>query len=195
MTDAFDRLRALLGPMGWLDTPADLAPYEKEERGLFKNGKAAAVARPADTREVAATLAICNEARIGVVPQGGNTGLVGGGVPDPSGKQIVLTLARMDRLRGLDTVNDTIAVEAGMILADIQKRAAEADRLFPLSLAAEGTCRIGGNLSTNAGGINVLRYGMARDLVLGLEVVLADGRVLDSMTGLRKDNTGYDLKQ
>jgi FAD/FMN-containing dehydrogenase len=194
MTDAFARLRTLLGPKGWLDDAADFAPFEKEERGLFK-GKAAAVARPADTREVAEILKICNEARIGVVPQSGNTGLVGGGVPDPSGKQIVLSLARLDRLRALDTVNDTIAVEAGMILAEIQKRAAEVDRLFPLSLAAEGTCRIGGNLSTNAGGINVLRYGMARDLVLGLEVVLADGRVLDSMTGLRKDNTGYDLKQ
>ncbi|MFM8799957.1 MAG: FAD-binding oxidoreductase [Tagaea sp.] len=194
MTAEFDRLRALLGPKGWLETDADIAPYEKEERGLFK-GKAAAVARPADTNEVAEVLKICNAARIGVVPQSGNTGLVGGGVPDASGRQIVLSLARLDRVRGLDAANDTIAVEAGVILADIQKRAAEAGRLFPLSLAAEGTCRIGGNLSTNAGGINVLRYGMARDLVLGLEVVLADGRVLDAMKGLRKDNTGYDLKQ
>lgn len=194
MTAEFDRLRALLGPKGWLETDADIAPYEKEERGLFK-GKAAAVARPADTNEVAEVLKICNAARIGVVPQSGNTGLVGGGVPDASGRQIVLSLARLDRVRGLDAANDTISVEAGVILADIQKRAAEAGRLFPLSLAAEGTCRIGGNLSTNAGGINVLRYGMARDLVLGLEVVLADGRVLDEMKGLRKDNTGYDLKQ
>ncbi|MFN8760702.1 MAG: FAD-binding oxidoreductase [Tagaea sp.] len=194
MTAEFDRLRALLGPKGWLETDADIAPYEKEERGLFK-GKAAAVARPADTNEVAEVLKICNAARIGVVPQSGNTGLVGGGVPDASGRQIVLSLARLDRMRGLDAANDTISVEAGVILADIQKRAAEAGRLFPLSLAAEGTCRIGGNLSTNAGGINVLRYGMARDLVLGLEVVLADGRVLDAMKGLRKDNTGYDLKQ
>lgn len=194
MTAEFDRLRALLGPKGWLETDADIAPYEKEERGLFK-GKAAAVARPADTNEVAEVLKICNAARIGVVPQSGNTGLVGGGVPDASGRQIVLSLARLDRVRGLDAANDTISVEAGVILADIQKRAAEAGRLFPLSLAAEGTCRIGGNLSTNAGGINVLRYGMARDLVLGLEVVLADGRVLDAMKGLRKDNTGYDLKQ
>ena len=134
MTAEFDRLRALLGPKGWLETDADIAPYEKEERGLFK-GKAAAVARPADTNEVAEVLKICNAARIGVVPQSGNTGLVGGGVPDASGRQIVLSLARLDRVRGLDAANDTISVEAGVILADIQKRAAEAGRLFPLSLA------------------------------------------------------------
>jgi FAD/FMN-containing dehydrogenase len=194
MNEILMRLRDLVGPAGWLDAPADRAPYEKEERGLF-HGKARAVVRPADTREVAAVLRFCNEHRLPVVPQGGNTGLVGGGVPDTSGTQIVLSLARLDKIRALDPVNDTITVDAGVVLADIQKRAAAADRLFPLSLAAEGSCRIGGNLSTNAGGINVLRYGMARDLVLGLEVVLADGRVLDTMTGLRKDNTGYDLKQ
>jgi len=194
MNDALTRLRNLVGPKGWLDAPADIAPYEREQRGLF-HGKARAVLRPADTREVAAALKICNAAKIAIVPQSGNTGLVGGGVPDQSGTQIVLSLDRLDKIRALDPVNDTITVDAGVILADIQKRATDADRLFPLSLAAEGSCRIGGNLSTNAGGINVLRYGMARDLVLGLEVVLADGRVLDTMTGLRKDNTGYDLKQ
>ncbi len=194
MEDALNRLRSLVGPKGWLDSPATLAPYEKEERGLF-HGKARAVLRPANTSEVAEALKICNAANIAIVPQSGNTGLVGGGVPDNSGTQIVLSLDRLDRIRAFDPVNDTMTVEAGVILADIQKRAAESGRLFPLSLAAEGSCRIGGNLSTNAGGINVLRYGMARDLVLGLEVVLADGRVLDAMTGLRKDNTGYDLKQ
>jgi len=192
--DALARIRAAVSERGWVPEGADRQRYEHEERGLFV-GKAAAVVRPASTEEVAAVLRICNEARIAVVPQGGNTGLVGGGIPHAGGREIVLSLARMNRIRALDTANDTIEVEAGVVLADIQKAAAGADRYFALSLAAEGTCQIGGNLSTNAGGINVLRYGMAKDQVLGLEAVLADGRVLSSMGALRKDNTGYDLKQ
>ncbi|MBL8831039.1 MAG: FAD-binding oxidoreductase [Rhodospirillales bacterium] len=192
--DLLDRIRSAVGPKGWLSESADMVRFEREERGLYI-GKAALVVRPASTDEVAEVLRICNRERIAVVPQGGNTGLVGGGVPHATGNEIVLSLSRMNRIRGLDIENDTILAEAGCILADIQKAAADADRYFALSLGAEGTCQIGGNLSTNAGGSNVLRYGMARDQVLGLEVVLADGRVLSSLSGLRKDNTGYDLKQ
>jgi FAD/FMN-containing dehydrogenase len=132
---------------------------------------------------------------VAVVPQGGNTGLVGGSVPTGGRREVVLALARMNRIRGLDRLNDTATVEAGCVLAAVQAAAADAGRLFPLSLAAEGSCQIGGNLSTNAGGVNVLRYGTAREQVLGLEVVLPDGRVWDGLRGLRKDNTGYDLKQ
>jgi FAD/FMN-containing dehydrogenase len=142
---------------------------------------------------VSAILAICNETRTAVVPQGGNTGLVGGQIPFDG--EVVLSLRRMNKLRAVDAAARTLTVEAGMVLADVQKAAADAGLLFPLSLAAEGSATIGGNLSTNAGGVAVLRYGMARDLVLGLEVVLADGRVLDLLRSLRKDNTGYDLKQ
>ncbi len=192
--EILDRLRAVVGPKGWIETPAEMVPFERDERGLFA-GRAAVVLRPASTEEVAAVLRICNAARVAVVPQGGNTGLVGGSTPTPAGNEIVLSLTRMNRIRAFDTENDTIAVDAGCILSEIQKTAAAADRYFALSLAAEGTCQIGGNLSTNAGGINVLRFGMARDQVLGLEVVLADGRVLSTMNALRKDNTGYDLKQ
>jgi FAD/FMN-containing dehydrogenase len=187
-------LRAIVGPVGWIENRADMVRFEKEERGLYV-GRAAAVLRPADTAQVSEILAECNAAGIAVVPQGGNTGLVGGGIPHATGTEIVLSLQRLNKIRSLDAANDTITVEAGCVLADIQNAAASCDRLFPLSLAAEGTCQIGGNLSTNAGGIGVLRYGMARDLVLGLEVVLADGRIWSSLKGLRKDNTGYDLKQ
>ena len=140
-------------------------------------------------------VALCAREEVAVVAQGGNTGLVGGSVPTGTGREIVLSLARMNRIRSLDPLNDTITVEAGCVLAAVQKTAEDAGRLFPLSLAAEGSCQIGGNLSTNAGGVNVLRYGTAREQVLGLEVVLADGRVWDGLRALRKDNTGYDLKQ
>jgi len=193
-SETLARLHAIVGPAGWIDAPDDMAPFEKEERGLFA-GRAALVLRPANAEQVAGILRECNRAKIAVIPQGGNTGLVGGGTPHAVGTEIVLSLARMNAIRALDLANDTIVVETGCVLADIQNAAAARDRLFPLSLAAEGSCQIGGNLSTNAGGINVLRYGMARDLVLGLEVVLADGRVWSALTGLRKDNTGYDLKQ
>jgi FAD/FMN-containing dehydrogenase len=138
---------------------------------------------------------ICAETRTAIVPQGGNTGMCGASVPRAQGGEIVLTLARMNRVLELDALNNTISVEAGCVLANVQQAALDADRLFPLSLGAEGSCQIGGNLSTNAGGVNVLRYGNTRDLVLGLEVVLPDGRVWDGMRRLRKDNTGYDLKQ
>ncbi|MDQ2694081.1 MAG: FAD-binding oxidoreductase, partial [Pseudomonadota bacterium] len=155
---------------------------------------AAAVVSPATTAEVARVLRLCNDHGVGVVPQGGNTGRCGGGVPDASGRQIVLSLARLDRIRAVDPLNYTVTAEAGCILAHVQAAAEQADRLFPLSLGAEGSCRIGGNLATNAGGLNVLRYGSARGLTLGLEVVLADGTVWDGLTALRKNNTGYDLK-
>jgi FAD/FMN-containing dehydrogenase len=184
-------IQAVVGDRGWLDDPGDLEPFLVEERRLF-HGACAAVVRPASTEEVAAVVGICAEAGIAVVTQGGNTGLVGGGVPDGG---IVLSTARLNRIRGVDPVNRTMTVEAGVILGDVQAAADAADSLFPLSLAAEGSCRIGGNLATNAGGIAVLRYGNARDLVLGLEVVLADGRIWNGLTALRKNNTGYDLKQ
>ncbi|MCP5367901.1 MAG: FAD-binding oxidoreductase [Hyphomicrobiales bacterium] len=184
-------LRAAVGDRGWIDDPADMAPYRTEERGMF-TGTCDAVVRPASTGEVARVVAICAAAGVPIATQGGNTSLCGGTVPDGG---IVLSTARLNAVRAVDPVNKTITVEAGVILADVQRAAEEADALFPLSLAAEGSCRIGGNLSTNAGGVNVLRYGNARDLVLGLEVVLPDGRVWDGLRGLRKDNTGYDLKQ
>jgi FAD/FMN-containing dehydrogenase len=184
------QLAAHLGAAHVLTDPADLAPHLAETRGL-RRGHALAVVRPADTEEVACVVRACAEAGVPVVAQGGNTGHVGGGLPQGG---IVLSLARLNRLRAVDPVNASITVEAGMVLADVQAAAAEAGMLFPLSLASEGSCRIGGNLSTNAGGTAVLAYGNARDLVLGLEVVLADGRIWNGLKGLRKDNAGYDLK-
>ena len=185
-----DAIRAVVGPKGWIAEAADMAPYLVEERGLY-HGACALVARPASVEEAAEVVRLCAEGGLPVVAQGGNTGLVGGGVPEGG---IVLSTARMNRVRALDPLNHTITVEAGCVLADVQKAAAEAGLLFPLSLGAEGSCQIGGNLSTNAGGVAVLRYGNARDLVLGLEVVLANGAVWDGLRALRKDNTGYDLK-
>jgi FAD/FMN-containing dehydrogenase len=189
--DVLRAIRDVVGPQGWIDEAAALEPYLREERGLFQ-GRCAAVARPASTEEVARVVALCAEAGVPVVAHGGNTGLVGGGVPRGG---VVLSTARLDRIRAVDPRNRTITVEAGVILADVRAAADRAAALFPLSLGAEGSCRIGGNLATNAGGMNVLRYGNARDLVLGLEVVMADGRVWNGLRGLRKDNTGYDLKQ
>ncbi len=183
-----------LGPSGILIAPDRMAPYLTDERGRYR-GRAAAVLRPADTASVAAAVAACARHRVPIVPQGGNTGLCGGATPDPDGRAVLLSLNRLDRIREVDPADYTITAEAGVILADLQHAAAAADRLFPLSLGGEGTARIGGNLSTNAGGTGVLRYGNARDLTLGLEVVLPDGRVWDGLSGLRKDNTGYDLKQ
>ena len=158
------------------------------------HGRALAVAQPRSTEAVAALVRHCAQAGIPIVPQGGNTGLVGGGTPDDSGGALVLSLARMNRVREIDTANDTMTVEAGCVLAEVQKAAREAGRLFPLSLAAEGSCTIGGNLATNAGGVQVLRYGNARELCLGLEVVTAEGEIWHGLRGLRKDNTGYDLR-
>jgi FAD/FMN-containing dehydrogenase len=187
-------LGEIVGARHVLTAPADTEPYFTDWRRQY-SGVAECVVRPASTDEVAAVVAACAREGVAVVPQGGNTGLVGGSVPTNARREIVLSLARLNRIRTVDPLNDTITVEAGCILAAVQNAAAEAGRLFPLSLAAEGSCQIGGNLSTNAGGVNVLRYGTAREQVLGLEVVLPDGRVWDGLRALRKDNTGYDLKQ
>lgn len=183
----------IAGPGGTISDPRELTPYVTEWRGLY-TGKTPLLVKPQTVEQVSAMVAICHEAQIPIVPQGGNTGLVGGGVPDETGDEIIINLSRMNRIRHRDPLNHTITVEAGCILANIQKAADEMDRLFPLSLAAEGSCEIGGNISTNAGGIAVLKYGNMRDLVLGLEVVLPDGRIWNGLRTLRKDNTGYDLK-
>jgi FAD/FMN-containing dehydrogenase len=189
-----DRLKAVVGPKGWADQPADLAPHLVDWRRRFQ-GKTPLLLKPASTAEVVEIVRLCAAAQVPIVPQGGHTGLAGGGIPHETGDEILLSLSRLNRVRGVDAANYTLTAEAGCILKQVQDAAAAADRLFPLSLAAEGTCQIGGNLSTNAGGIAVLRYGNARDLVLGLEVVLPDGRVWDGLRALRKDNSGYDLKQ
>jgi len=191
---ALDQIKTVVGPRGWIADPGEQEPYLVEARRLYR-GATRMVVRPASTAEVAAVVRICAEARLPIVPQGGNTGLVGGGVPPQDGHNVVLALGRMNRIRAIDPVNFTMTVEAGCILAHLHEAAAEVDRLFPLSLGAEGSCQIGGNLSTNAGGIAVLRYGNTRELTLGVEVVLPDGQVWDGLRGLRKDNTGYDLKQ
>jgi len=183
-------IRDAVGPKGWKDAPEDVEPYITEMRGLWR-GQCDLVVSPANTEETAAVVKICAGAGIPMVAMGGNTGLVGGGVPDGG---IVIATHRMNRIRDIDPVDNTMTVEAGCILAELQSAAEEADRLFPLSLGAEGSCRIGGNLSTNAGGVQVLRYGNTRDLVLGIEAVLPDGRVWNDLTRLRKDNTGYDMK-
>ena len=188
------RIGAIVGGQGLLTGPSELEPYLGDWRGFFR-GNAKAVVRPATTDQVAAVVGLCAETGTAIVPQGGNTGMSGAATPPAAGGAIVLQMGRMNRVIGLDTLNNTITVEAGCILATIQQAARDAGRLFPLSLGAEGSCQIGGNLATNAGGINVLRYGNARELTLGLQVVLPDGRVWDGLRGLRKDNTGYDLKQ
>jgi D-lactate dehydrogenase (cytochrome) len=188
-----DQLAAIVGPANLLTGDADLAPYLEEERGLF-HGAALAVARPGSTEEVAALVRACAAAGIAMVPQGGNTGLCGGGVPSDDGRALVISTERLNRIRQVDDVDFTLTAEAGCVLATVQQAAEGVGCLFPLSMGAEGSCRIGGNLSTNAGGSNVLRYGNARDLVLGLEVVLPDGSIWNGLKRLRKDNTGYDLK-
>ena len=187
-------LAAITGASNVLTGEHDTAAYTTDWRKQF-SGAAVCVVRPAHSAEVSAIVRLCAEAGTAIVPQGGNTGLCGGSVPTGTRPEIVLSLARMNRIRELDALNNTVTVEAGCVLADVQRAAAQADRLFALSLAAEGSCQIGGNLSTNAGGVNVLRYGNARDQVLGLEAVLPDGRLWDGLRALRKDNTGYDLKQ
>src|SRR5438067_1220606 len=187
-------LGEIVGARNVLTAPEDTKPYFTDWRRQY-SANAECVVRPASTSEVSAVIALCAREKIAVVPQGGNTGLVGGSVPTGERREIVLSLARMNRILAIDVLNDTATVEAGCVLAAVQRAADDAGRLFPLSLAAEGSCQIGGNLSTNAGGVNVLRYGTAREQVLGLEVVLPDGRVWNGLRGLRKDNTGYDLKQ
>jgi FAD/FMN-containing dehydrogenase len=190
--DFLGTLRGILGA-GDLLTSADCEPYLTDHRRLYR-GRALAVAQPRSVEQVAQLLAACNAARVGVVPHGGNTSYCGGATPDETGRQLVLSLARLNRVRSVDPGNYSLVAEAGCILARVQEAAEQAGRHFPLSLGSEGSCQIGGNLSTNAGGVHVLRYGMMRDLVLGLEVVLADGRVLPGLTALRKDNTGYDIR-
>ena len=193
MTDknsVIEKIKSTLGTQGYVDDPGALDAYNVEARGLYR-GSATFVARPGSTDEVAFVLRTCAEAGVPVVPLGGHTGLVGGGIAD---QEIIVSTERLNDIFEIDTLNGTMTVGAGCILADIQNAADKAGKLFPLSLAAEGSCRIGGNLSTNAGGTNVLRYGNARELVLGLEVVLPNGDIWNGLKGLRKDNTGYELK-
>jgi FAD/FMN-containing dehydrogenase len=192
-SDFLARCRAVAGASHVLTQEADMAPFLTDWRGRF-TGKALAVLRPGSTQEVADLVKACADARVPIVPQGGKTGLVLGSVPDASGSAVVLSLGRMHKVRALDAVNRTITVDAGCILQQIQDEAAAQGCLFPLSLAAEGSCTIGGNLSTNAGGTAVLRYGNARELCLGLEVVTPQGAIWNGLRGLRKDNTGYDLR-
>src|SRR6266481_3954055 len=193
LEDALRGIRAAVGPKGIVEDPRQIEPYLVESRGMYR-GKTSLVVRPASTAEVAEVVRLAAAARLPIVPQGGNTGLCGGAVPQDE-HAVLVSLGRMNRIRAIDPADFTITAEAGCILADIQKAAEAADRLFPLSLGAEGSCEIGGNLSTNAGGIGVLHYGNMRDLCLGLEVVLPDGRIWNGLGALRKDNTGYDLKQ
>lgn len=198
MADVPERLSqelgAIVGARHVVGPDGDLEPYLVDWRGRYR-GTALAVVKPGSTEEVSAVVRLCRERGVAIVPQGGNTGLCGAATPMDPNPSVVLRLDRMNRIRGVTRLGDAIAVDAGCVLADIQTAAEAADRLFPLSLGAEGSCRIGGNLSTNAGGTAVLRYGTTRELTLGLEVVLPDGEILDLMSGLRKDSTGIDLKQ
>jgi FAD/FMN-containing dehydrogenase len=187
-----EQLKDAAGPGGWTEDAGVIAPHLSEWRGRW-SGRTSLMLKPSETKQVSAILAICNETKTPIVPQGGNTGLVGGQIPTRG--EILLSLERMNRIRMVSAQDNALIAEAGVVLERAQAAAEEAGRLLPLSLAAQGSCTIGGNVATNAGGVNVLRYGMTRELVLGLEVVLADGRVLDLMRGLRKDNTGYDVKQ
>jgi len=186
-------LKAAAGEGGWLDSSSDLSAYTVDFRRLYR-GATPLVLLPRSVEQVATIMAICDRDGVGVVPQGGNTGYCGGATPDESDSQIVLAMKRLNRVRHIDPANDSMILEAGCTLAEAHAAAQSRDRMFPLTLGSQGTAQIGGNLSTNAGGTAVLRYGMMRDLVLGLEVVLADGRVLCGLKCLRKDNTGYDVK-
>src|ERR1700729_931046 len=185
------RFRNIVGDKYAVTDAADIAPYLTEERDLY-HGRSPLVLRPGSTAEVSAICKLANEHLIALVPQGGNTGLVGGQTPHNG--EVVVSMRRMDKIRDIDTASNTMTCEAGVVLQIAQQKASEVDRLFPLSLGAEGSCTIGGNLSTNAGGTGALAYGVARELVLGLEVVLADGRVMHNLRKLKKDNTGYDLR-
>ena len=185
---------AVVGADNVLTAADDMSSYLVDWRGRYR-GAARCIVRPASTEQVSKIVQICVEAGVAMVPQGGNTGHCGGGIPDADGEAVVISLARMNRIREIDSANNTVTVEAGCVLQTLRETAFAVGRLFPLSLAAEGSCQIGGNLSTNAGGVQVLRYGNTRELTLGLEVVLPDGRVWDGLRALRKDNTGYDLKQ
>lgn len=192
-TETLDAFVRIVGEAHAIRDEKAMAPYLIEWRDRYR-GRAALVLSPGSTAEVSAILAFANDTRTRIVPQGGNTGLVGGQIPFESGNEVVVSLSRMNRVRAIDLDGDTMTVEAGLVLAQAQSVAASAGRLFPLSLASEGSCQIGGVLATNAGGMTVLAYGTARDLALGLEVVLPDGRVWNGLKALRKDNSGYDLK-
>jgi len=187
-----NRLRAILDDKGLVTASSEAEPYLTESRGRYRS-EASVIARPVNTDQVAAIVHACSDEKVSLVPQGGNTGLCGGAVA--GARQLILSLERLDRVRDLDLANNTITVESGCILANLQQQALSANRYFPLSLGAEGSCQIGGNLATNAGGVNVLRYGNAREQVLGIEAVMPSGEVLSDLNGLRKNNTGYDLKQ
>ncbi len=189
--DLIARFRGIVGDKYAVTDAADIAPYVTEERDLF-HGRSPLVLRPGSTAEVSAICKLASEHGIALVPQGGNTGLVGGQTPHHG--EVVISMRRMDKIRDIDTASNTMTCEAGVVLQVAQQRASEVDRLFPLSLGAEGSCTIGGNLSTNAGGTTALAYGVAREMALGLEVVLADGRILNGLSKLKKDNTGYDLR-
>ena len=191
--DHIDRFTAIVGAANALREEVAIAPYLIEPRNKFR-GRTPLVLRPGSVSEVSAVLRLANETSTPIVPQGGNTGVVGGQIPDLSGREVVVSLSRLNRIREVDTEGDTMTAEAGVILAEAQRAAAAADRLFPMSLASEGSCQIGGNLSTNAGGTAVLAYGNTRNMVLGVEVVLASGEVWNGLRKLRKDNTGYDLR-
>ncbi|NLC35708.1 MAG: FAD-binding oxidoreductase [Alcaligenaceae bacterium] len=187
-------LTQTLGKDAVITDPAEIEPWLTDWRGVYK-GDAQAVVRPGNTRQVADCLRLCNEYRVPVVPRGGNTGLCGGATPDVSPSNIVLSMDRMNRIRSIDTISNTLVADAGCILGNLRRAAEEEGRLLPLSLAAEDSSQIGGNLATNAGGVNVVRYGMARELVLGIEAVLPNGEIFNGLQTLHKDNTGYDLKQ
>ena len=189
-----ETLAAIVGAQNVITDAETMHPYLGDWRGRYR-GAARCVVRPGTTAEVSAIVRACSAAGVAMLPQGGNTSHCGASIPDKSGKTVLISLSRLNKIRAVDAANNTITVEAGCVLQNLQEAALAVDRLFPLSLAAEGSCQIGGNLSTNAGGVQVLRYGNARELVLGLEVVLPDGEVWNGLRGLRKDNTGYDLKQ
>jgi len=193
MEPILSRFAAIVGANNALSDPSDVVPYLAEPRDLF-HGRAAMVLRPGSTDEVAAILKLASETATLIVPQGGNTGLVGGQIPDNSGRAIIVSMSRMNRIRELDASASTVTVEAGVVLQRLREAADEAGLLFPLSLGAQGSCQIGGNLSSNAGGTGALVHGTARDLCLGVEVVLPTGEVFDDLRKLKKDNTGYDLK-
>jgi len=193
MNDLQQQLAVIVGPAHVLTEEAELAPYLTDWRGRYR-GRALALVKPGSTDEVVAVVRACAAAGVPMVPQGGNTSLCGAATPDQGGRSVLVNLSRLNRIRQIDAANNAITVEAGCLLAQVQEAAAAAGRLFPLALASEGSCQIGGNLSTNAGGVQVLRYGNTRELTLGLEVVLPDGRLWNGLTALRKDNTGYDLK-
>ncbi len=189
-----DQLKAIVGPKGWSEDADELAPRLIEWRGLYR-GQTPLLLKPASTAEVSAILKICQDSGTRIAVQGGNTGVVCGGVPDDSGEEILLTLSRLHAIRAVDAANFTLTAEAGVTVTALQEAAKAQDRLFPLSLASEGSCTLGGVIATNAGGVNVLRYGVMRDLLLGIEAVLPTGEVVELLSGLRKDNTGYDVKQ